>query len=97
MFKGGEVMIFEHHPNHIFLKDKKNQLIAEVTFPTISNDIVDINHTYVDESFRGQGLASQIMFAAYNEIKSQNKKAIASCTFAETWFQKHPDCKDILK
>ena len=62
------------------LLDGGGRAIAEITFPDIDEDTVDINHTFVDESLRGQGMAGKLMEAAVNQIQSQGKKAVPTCS-----------------
>ena len=89
-------MNFSYEQNRIFLLDENGKLIAEVTFPETSENIVDINHTFVDVSLRGQGIAAKLMKEAYHEIKKQNKKAILTCEYAIKWFAKNTEYNDIL-
>jgi predicted GNAT family acetyltransferase len=72
-------------------------LVAEVTFPDAGGGAVDINHTFVDESLRGQGVAAKLMQEAYDEIKAQGKKAVATCPYAVAWFERNPGKRDILR
>lgn len=90
------IMNFTHEQNRIFALDNDGELIAEITFPDVSDGIVEINHTFVDESLRGQGVASKLITEAYKEIKKQDKRAILSCSYAVKWFEKNKDCSDIL-
>ncbi len=83
--------------NRIVLYDNNKKIIAAVTFPDVSFSTVEINHTFVDESLRGQGIASKIMEKTAQTIRSQNKKAILTCSYAISWFNKHPEYNDILK
>lgn len=91
-------MNFTYNPNQIalFHPDSKN-LMAEVTFPDIDENTVNINHTYVDDSLRGQGIAGQLMEAAAGQLRSQGKKAVLTCSYAVAWFGKHPEYNDIVK
>lgn len=75
-------MDFTYYPNRIALLDGGGRAIAEITFPDIDEDTVDINHTFVDESLRGQGMAGKLMEAAVNQIQSQGKKAVPTCSYA---------------
>ena len=47
---------------------------GEVTFPSIDQDTVDINHTFVDPSLRGMGMAGKLMEAAAGEIRRQERR-----------------------
>ena len=89
-------MEFTKNENRIFANDENGKLIAEITFPAISDTAVDINHTFVDDSLRGQGIAGQLMLAAVDSIRAQGKKAIATCPYAVKWFEKNSDFSDLL-
>lgn len=54
-------MGFTYGSNQIALYHSDNNLLAEVTFPTVDQNTVNINHTFVDDSLRGQGVAGQLM------------------------------------
>ena len=40
---------------------QEGQLLAEATFPEFAPGVVNIDHTFVDEALRGQGVAAQMM------------------------------------
>lgn len=90
-------MEFKHDKNKITVYGEGNEVIAEVTFPDLDSSTVNINHTFVDESLRGQGIASLLMKEAALELRSQNKKALLSCTYAKNWFDQNPEYKDVLR
>ena len=46
---------FTRNENQIALFSDTNELLAEITFPYIDEQTVDVNHTFVDSSLRGQG------------------------------------------
>lgn len=90
-------MDFIYTQDRIYLSDKHNNVLAEVTFPAVDNHTADINHTYVSDSLRGQGVAGQLMEAAAKQLKAQDKKAILTCSYAVKWFEKHPEYHDLVK
>jgi predicted GNAT family acetyltransferase len=89
-------MEFKKDSNWIYRADENGNIIAEVTFPNTEDGAVNINHTFVDPSLRGQGVASQLIEAAYDAIKRDGKKARATCPYAVKWFDEHPEKRDIL-
>jgi len=89
-------MEFTKDSNRIYSADENGDVIAEVTFPNTRDGAVTINHTFVDSSLRGQGVASQLISAAYDTIKAGGKKAYATCAYAIKWFEEHPEKRDIL-
>lgn len=90
-------MDFIKEENRIFNADPDGKLLAEVTFPEISENTVNINHTFVDDSLRGQGIAGELMKAVAEELRKSGIKAVLSCSYAVSWFQKHEEYKDVLK
>ena len=89
-------MDFLEEQGRIYTLDVSGKLLAEVTFPD-DGDIAIIDHTFVDESLRGQGMASQLLRHAVDAIRRQGKKARPVCSYAVTWFEKHPEEKDLLE
>lgn len=85
------------HENHrIYASDQNGRVIAEITFPAVSDKTVDIDHTFVDPSLRGQGVADFLMRAAVAEIRAKGLKTRTSCPYAEKWFLKHTEFLDLL-
>lgn len=75
---------------------KEDQLMAEITFPSINEHRVNIEHTYVHQDLRGQHIAGLLMEAAIEEIRRQGKDCVPTCSYAIAWFEKHPDAKKEL-
>lgn len=82
--------------NNKIIFEKDNKILAYVTYPLIDTNIVDINHTVVDKTLQGQGIASNLLEYAYKDIKSKNLFAVTSCSYARNWFLKHKEYSDIL-
>ena len=89
-------MEFIKESNRIYKNNEEGKLIAEVTFPGCGENTVVINHTFVDDSLRGQGVASKLMRAAYEVIKEQDKKATLTCSYAIKWYEKNTEKNDIV-
>lgn len=90
-------MNFTYTPNQIALYSDDNQLLAEVTYPSVDEDTVNIDHTFVDPSLRGQNIADQLMRAAAEQLKKEQKKAVVTCSYAVKWFGKHPEYDQLVK
>ncbi|MBC5722205.1 N-acetyltransferase [Lawsonibacter sp. OA9] len=88
-------MEFQHERERIFALDEQGKLVAEVTFP-VSEGVADIDHTFVDQSLRGQGVAGQLLDAAVRQIRMEGLRAKATCSYAAKWFKEHPDQSDLL-
>ena len=90
-------MNFTHNENQIALYNEAGELLAEITFPYIDKDTVDINHTFVDPSLRGQGIAGKLMSELTDELGRRDLKAVQTCSYAVGWFEKHPEYSHLLK
>ena len=88
-------MKFNYSENRIYLNDENGKTIAEVTFPPVSESTVNINHTFVDDSLRGQGVANGLLLAVAQLLREKQMKAYPTCSYAIHWFAKHPEFADI--
>lgn len=84
-------MEFQIQSGRIFAEEKSGKLIAEITFPETESGVCTINHTFVDESLRGQGIAGQLMQMSLRQIVQQGKKVSAICPYAQHWLEKYSD------
>lgn len=82
-------MEFIKSNDRIYCEDKDGKLLAEITFPESADDIVNINHTFVNESLRGQGVAGQLMQGVVDYIIDNKKRAYPTCSYAVKWFEKN--------
>jgi predicted GNAT family acetyltransferase len=83
--------------NGIYIKDDTGNIIAEIDFPATDSNTVDINHTFVDSSLRGQNMASKLVAQAVDTIRQSGRKATVTCSYARLWFERHPkEVQDIL-
>ncbi|TYB76391.1 GNAT family N-acetyltransferase [Bizionia myxarmorum] len=70
---------------------------AEMTYEFVDDAIIDINHTEVNESLKGQGVGYKLVDAAVAFMRENNLKAVASCPYVEHVFsKKQDDYKDVI-
>lgn len=89
-------MEFKHETNRIYLDDGTGKTIAEVTFPDINQNSVEINHTFVDDSLRGQGVAGKLMEELSRRLRAEGKTAVLTCSYAISWFEKNKGNEDLI-
>ena len=78
-------MEFKKEENRIYKTDDTGKVIAEVTFPETAEGVYTIDHTFVDNSLRGQGIAGQLVQAAVDEITAKGGRVEATCSYAVKW------------
>ncbi len=68
---------------------ENNEVLAFITFPNIESNIYDINHTFVDPSLRGKGIARKLVEKAVDQISKKNGRVVASCSYAKKVLEKY--------
>jgi|SRR5574344_240748 hypothetical protein len=85
-------MDFLIEEERIYATDCDGKVTAEITFPT-KDGVATIDHTFVDTSLRGQGIASKLVKTAADKILADGHQIAATCSYAVTWFERHPAYK----
>lgn len=83
-----ERCMFITEENRIYMQDESGKMIAEITFPETADGVFTIDHTFVDKSLRGQGIASRLVKASVDEIESRGGMVKATCPYAVSWLDK---------
>lgn len=65
-----------HETNRIYGIDENGKVLAEITFPKTEPGVYTIDHTIVDSSLQGQGIAGKLVQAAVDDIKSMGEKYV---------------------
>jgi predicted GNAT family acetyltransferase len=86
--------IYEAH--RIYVLNEEQKVIVNATFPFIKPGVVNVDHTYVDPSLRGQGIASTLMSNVVEFARQKGYKVVATCPYAVVWFKRHKDHNDII-
>ncbi|MCD2255415.1 N-acetyltransferase [Lactobacillus sp. CC-MHH1034] len=89
-------MNFDYEPGRYFKTDDNGNLLAEVTFQEFADGAAyAINHTFVRDDQRGQGIASHLVAAVVAKAKAEDKKILPLCSYARAQFDKGPDYQAI--
>lgn len=89
-------MKFQIEENRIFTTDDNEKVIALLTW-ILKDNIAVVDHTFVDESLRGQGVAGLLMKEAVAHFRRQDYKSYGVCSYADVWYKKHAEeVEDIL-
>lgn len=71
--------------------------IGEMTWSDAGEEIMIIDHTFVDSTYRGQHLAEKLVAAGVDKARRDNKKIIPLCPYAKKEFDRKPEYGDVLK
>lgn len=78
------------------LYDGKKEM-GEMTWSDAGDTLMIIDHTYVDDTYRGQGLAEKLVLSGVEKARRENKKIMPLCPFAKREFQQKPEYGDVLR
>lgn len=83
------------HTSFFILSDDKQTRLAEITFVYTGEELAIIDHTIVDESLKGQGIAKQLVAKVVEKMRAEHRKIIPLCPFAKAIFDRTPEYNDI--
>ncbi len=84
--------------NRFFIGDDPKKPIAEITFRLVGNEtILVIDHTYVAEELREQGIARKLLEKVVEYARAENKKIVPFCPYAKKVMIGNPAFADVLK
>lgn len=90
-------MNWHYEDGRVYGKNEENQLMTYVTYEYIGDNEVNINHTYVNPTLRGQGVAGELMTHLAEHLREKGLKATATCSYAISWLNRHEkDYSDII-
>jgi predicted GNAT family acetyltransferase len=70
--------------------------LAGYTEARVDGDVVLFPHTQIESQHEGQGLASQLIREALDDVRSKGLRVIATCPFVRRFIQQHPEYQDLL-
>ena len=78
-----------------FIEENGNR-VAELAYTWRSDSVVSLDHTEVDESMEGKGVASALVEFAVSFARETGIKFILYCPFAQVYFKRHKEAQDVL-
>ena len=69
--------------------------IAYITYDDQDGNM-HLTHTIVPDPLAGKGLAKMLLEDVLQEIKKENKKAVAKCSYVVKYQEKNPEASDLF-
>ena len=80
---------------HRFLAEV-NGAMAYLAYEVLSDDTLDLRHTYVPHLFRGQGIASQLVREALEHAQVLDFTVIPTCPFVRRFIDARPEYRGLI-
>lgn len=84
-------MDWKFEEGRIYSLSETGELMAEATYEVLANGDLNIDHTYVNPSLRGRGIADEMMRVVAEYLRREGCKAVASCSYAHIWFERNQE------
>lgn len=85
-------MNFEYQDNgqkgEFFLNDDAGQRIAEISYVWRDDKTIIADHTWVDDSLRGQGMARKLLDCLADFAREKSLKIIPTCSYVVVMFKR---------
>ena len=86
-----------------FIKEEKafrhynaaGEMDAEITYVPKGEGVIEANHTFVDPSIRGQGVAHQLVDQLADFARKENLKIYPTCPYVVALFEKSTEYDDV--
>lgn len=82
--------------NKLYVGDDEANSLARITWNNGGNNIIVVNHTFVDPSLRGQGYAKLLLKALVDMCREEGLKIVPACTFIVNKMTNTDEYSDIL-
>ncbi|AKG36336.1 GNAT family N-acetyltransferase [Paenibacillus durus] len=82
--------------NKRFLIRDNGAIAAEMTYVPSSPELYIVDHTLVDNAYRGQGLGDKLFIAMVEYARENGIKIIPLCPFAKGRFEHYSEYVDVL-
>lgn len=74
--------------NQYLLLGENEEILAEIDFPLVGENTIEITHTIVSPSLQGQGIAKKLVEKVLEIAKEKGYRVTASCSYAKHYLEK---------
>ena len=83
--------------DRFYIGDSIDNDIARITWVEQGDNVIAINHTFVDPELRGQSIAGKLLNEVVQMARKENIKIIPICSYAVKKMTNNDDYLDVLK
>ncbi|MFA5342000.1 MAG: GNAT family N-acetyltransferase [Clostridia bacterium] len=83
--------------NSFFIGESEDYSTAIISFFYENERVIIVDHTYVSEELRGQGIAKKLLDELVDFARNEGIKIIPECSYVKKVFENDPAYRDIIK
>ena len=80
----------------VFFQEQEGQRVAEITYRWRDTQTIVADHTWVDGSLRGQGVAKQMLDALVTFAREKQLKIVPQCSYVDVMFRRDTSFADVV-
>lgn len=88
--------IIEHVEREGFFIHENGERIAELTYEPTGDGVVVVDHTWVSDVLRGQGIARKLLDALVAWARASNTKVTTRCSYIVRELDRDPSIADVI-
>lgn len=82
--------------NKFYAGEDEQSPAAEITFKSCGDNEIIVDHTYVSEDLRGEGIAGKLVEKVVSFARNEGKKINPTCEYAKSKMEETPEYHDVL-
>ena len=82
--------------NKFYIGEDEENPLAEITFQPKSDGVITVDHTYVSDELRGQGIAGKLVEVITSYARDQNLKIEPVCSYVQSKMEKTEAYHDLI-
>ena len=86
----------ENNTNGAFFLQIDGKRLAEMTYSRTNASLITVDHTEVDPSLGGRGVARSLLNALVQWARATSTKVVPICSYAKAQFDKDASIRDVL-
>lgn len=90
------MVTIEQGENKFFVGGDEKAPLAEITYRLSENQQLVVEHTYVSDELRGEGIAGKLVEQVVNYARRNGMKVRSECSYAKNKLEKTPEYQDVL-
>ena len=83
--------------NKFYVGQSEDDFDAEITYKDLDGKTLVVDHTFVNSSLRGQGIARKLVDTVIDKARSENKVIDPVCPYVKDVMTKDQSTHDVLK
>lgn len=82
--------------NKFYIGESEENMVARITWKNGGDNVIVVDHTIVDPSLRGQGVAGKLLAKVVQMARTENLKIVPVCSYVVAKLTRNDEYEDIL-